>query len=220
MPELSESAAGLWLAVIVSGLFHGASPGMGWPLAVSAALFERRGSALWGALSALAAGHLVAMLAFLLPFGLLTALIAWQREIQVAAALVVLGLGLWLLIRPRHPRFLSRVPPTRLALWSFLVAVAHGAALMLVPIYLGICAIEGLDAGHRAAETLMQNGILLAFTVATIHTIAMLSAGGALAWGVYRWLGLRFLSRAWFDLDTVWAASLIAVGALAIALAA
>ncbi|MEM1346802.1 MAG: hypothetical protein AAGI34_19790, partial [Pseudomonadota bacterium] len=141
MDLLPEGTAVLWLAVIASGLYHGLNPGMGWPLAVSAGLFERRAGALWGAVAALGIGHLVAMLAILLPFGMLSTLVFWEAQIRIVAALCVLGFGLWLLFRPRHPRFLARVPPSRLALWSFLVALAHGAGLMIVPLYLGICGL-------------------------------------------------------------------------------
>ncbi|MEO0762809.1 MAG: hypothetical protein AAFZ09_13540 [Pseudomonadota bacterium] len=218
-----EGIAGLWLAVIASGIYHGLNPGMGWPLAVSAALMEQRPAALWPALGALAAGHLVAMLAILLPFAALVTLVTWQQEIQVGAAGMLVVFGLWLLITNRHPRFLARVPPSRLGLWSFLVAIAHGAALMLVPIYLGICGIEveagDHGVGHLAAGTLMAHGLIVALAVAIAHTAAMVASGGALAYGVHRWLGLRFLRQGWFDLDRVWALSLIGVGILAIALA-
>ena len=211
--------AALWWAVIGSGLYHGINPGMGWPLAVSAALFERQWTALPRALGALAVGHLVAMLVILLPFAAMTMLIQWQSQIQIGAAVILIGLGTYLLINRRHPRFLSRVPPSRLVLWSFLVALVHGAGLMLVPLFLGLCSPEELDGGHRAASTLMGNNALTAFRVAIVHTLAMTLSGGLVALGVYHWLGLRFLSHGWFNLDVVWALSLIIVGAIGLWLA-
>lgn len=210
------TTAGLWLAVVLSGLYHGLNPGMGWPLAVSSALMEQRPRALYGALGALAVGHFLAMLVILLPFSLMTLLLDYERQLRLGAGLIVVTLGLWLLITRKHPRFLSRVPPTQLALWSFLVALVHGAALMLVPIYLGLCRIEELDAGHRAAADLMGRNMLLTLGVAVVHTAAMIIAGGGLAVAVYRWLGLQFLSRSWFDLETIWALSLILVGGIGI----
>jgi hypothetical protein len=189
---------------------------MGWPLAVSSALMEQRSISLFKALLALAMGHLLAMTAILLPFSLLIWLVDYQRTIQVGAALLVIGLGVYLLINRRHPRFLARVPPSRLALWSFLAAMAHGAGLMLVPIYLGICETVNTDAGHAAAETLMGGNLWIALVVAAVHTLAMTTSGGVLAFGVYRWLGLKFLSKSWFNLDVVWALSLILVGVLAL----
>ena len=208
--------AALWWAVVASGLYHGLNPGMGWPLAVSAALMERKTSALPGALLALAGGHFVAMCAILLPFSLMVTLVYWEGHIRLGAGLLVVALGVYLLINRKHPRFLARVPPSRLALWSFLAAMAHGAGLMLVPIFLGICAPETLDAGHQAAESLMTSNVRMAFIVAGVHTLAMTLAGGVLAVGIYFWLGLKFLSRSWFNLDVVWALSLILVGGIGI----
>ncbi|WP_245779067.1 hypothetical protein [Albimonas pacifica] len=192
---------------------------MGWPLAVSAALMERRPGALWRAIGALAAGHLAAMAAILAPFAALLVLVERQREIRIGAACLVIGLGLWLVANRRHPRFLARVAPARLALWSFLAATAHGAGLMLVPIYLGLCQVSQNDAGHAAASTLMAGDAGVALAVATAHTLAMTLAGGALAVGVHRWLGLRFLSKGWFNLDLVWALSLVLVGSVSLAAA-
>ncbi len=208
--------AALWWPVIASGIYHGVNPGMGWPLAVSSALMERKKTSLYKALLALAFGHLLAMTAILLPFSMLFVLVDYQREIQIGAALLVIALGVYLLINRRHPRFLARVPPSKLALWSFLAAMAHGAGLMLVPIYLGICGKIETDSGHAAAETLMAGNIGIALVVAAVHTFAMTASGGALALGVYHWLGLKFLSRGWFNLDVVWALSLILVGGMAL----
>lgn len=210
------SLTALWWAVILSGIYHGINPGMGWPLAVSSALMERRRTALAGALGALALGHLAAMLVILLPFSTLTILVTWEREIRLGAGLIVIAMGVFLLIYRKHPRFLARIPPTRLALWSFLAALAHGAALMLVPIFLGICRFEELDAGHQAAGTLMANNLTQAVLVALAHTAAMTLAGGLLAAGVYFWLGLKAIAQTWFNLDIVWALSLIIVGVIGV----
>jgi len=210
-----SSVAFLWLVVIGSGVYHGVNPGMGWPLAVSAALMERRRRALPKALAALAFGHFLAMTAILLPFSAMTLLVTWQNEIRLGAAFLVIGLGVYLLANRRHPRILARVPPSRLALWSFLAATAHGAGLMLLPIYLGICGTD-LDAGHQAATSLMVENAGIAFAVALAHTAAMTLAGGLMATGMYFWLGLEFLSKGWFNLDVVWALSLILVGSIGI----
>jgi hypothetical protein len=214
----ATSTAWLWLAVIASGLYHGVNPGMGWPLAVSAGLMERRSAALLAALGPLAAGHLLAMLLVLLPFALLVTLVDWQRQIQISASLVVIVFGIYRLVDRSHPRALARIPPAQLGLWSFAVAIAHGAALMLVPIYLGLCREADHDSGHAAAGTLMHVNLGMAVLVAVVHATAMIAAGGSLAWLVYRYLGLKFVSRSWFNLDAVWAVSLILVGAIALVL--
>ncbi|MBH5371890.1 hypothetical protein [Bradyrhizobium glycinis] len=213
----SPALGWLWLALVASGLYHGANPGMGWPLAVSAGLMDKSPRALFRALWALAAGHLLATLLVLLPFAFLLVLAEWQRQIQIVASLLVVGFGVYRLIDRRHPRALARIPPTQLALWSFAVAIAHGAALMLVPIYLGLCQAFELDAGHEAAGALMQANLGMAVLVSLVHVAAMVGAGGCLAWLVYRHLGLRFVSRSWFNLDAVWATSLVLVGAVALA---
>ncbi|MEL7260840.1 MAG: hypothetical protein AAGK69_05645 [Pseudomonadota bacterium] len=211
-----DSTAALWWAVVASGVYHGLNPGMGWPLAVSAALMDRAQGSLYKALLAMAAGHFLAMSAILVPFSALLFLVAWQQEIQIGAAILVIALGVYLVINRRHPRFLSRVPPSRLALWSFLAAMAHGAGLMLVPIYLGICRTIETDAGHAAAAGLMTGSLGVAAVVAVLHSLAMMLSGCALAVGVYHWLGLKFLSLSWFNLDLVWALSLILVGIISL----
>ena len=215
---LGEIAAetALWGAVILSGLYHGINPGMGWPLAVSAALMERNRNAMPKALAMLALGHFLAMIGILLPFTVMIVLVDWQTEIRIGAGLLVIAMGIYLLINRRHPKFLARVHPARLALWSFLAAMAHGAGLMLVPIYLGICAIGANETGHLAAQHLMSDNIVTAFMVAAVHTMSMTLAGGLIAIAIYFWLGLKFLSRTWFNLDLVWALSLVLVGAFGI----
>ena len=209
---------GLWSAVVASGLYHGVNPAMGWPLAVSAGLMERSSRAVLAALGYLAAGHLLAMLVVIVPFALLAALFAWQREVQIGAGVLVVGFGAFRLVWRRHPRVLARIRPARLGLWSFAVAVAHGAGLMLVPIYLGLCRPSDLDRGHEAAGALINANLGMALVVSVVHAAAMIAVGGLLAWLVYRCLGLQFVSRSWFNLDAVWAASLILVGGLSLSL--
>jgi hypothetical protein len=210
--------AGLWLAVVASGLYHGLNPGMGWPLAVSAGLIERSSHALVAALWPLTVGHLLAMLVVILPFALLVALVEWQQQIQIAASLLVIGFGIFRFVNRRHPRVLARIRPTQLGLWSFAVAIAHGAGMMLVPIYLGLCRAADLDKGHAAVGALINTSLGIAVVVSVVHSVAMIAAGGLLAWLVYRYLGLKFVSRSWFNLDATWAFSLVLVGALSLAI--
>ena len=215
---MNSTPAWLWLAVVASGLYHGANPGMGWPLAVSAGLMERSSRALFAALWPLTIGHLLAILLVLLPFVLLIALVEWQRQIQLGASLLVIAFGLFRLVDRRHPRSLARIPPTQLGLWSFAVAIAHGAGLMLVPIYLGLCREAEPDKGHEAAAALINTSLGMAVLVAAVHAVAMIAVAGCLAWLAYRYLGLKFVSQSWFNLETSWAASLILVGAVALVL--
>jgi hypothetical protein len=212
------SQIGLWFAVVTSGVYHGVNPAMGWPLAVSSGLMERRTRALFAALGYLSAGHVLAMFVVIAPFAMLAALLEWQREIQIGASVLVICFGAFQLIRRRHPRVLARIPPSRLALWSFVVAIAHGAGLMLVPIYLGLCQSFDMDKGHRAAAALMSANLGMAVIVSTVHAAALIVAGGLLAWLVYRYLGLRFVARSWFNLDAIWALSLMLVGTVSLAI--
>lgn len=203
---------------MASGLYHGVNPAMGWPLAVASGLMERSIRALLAALLYLAAGHVLAMFVVMVPFAMLAVFLAWQREIQIGASMLVIGFGAFLLIWRRHPRVLMRIPPSRLALWSFAVAIAHGAGLMLVPIYLGLCQSFDVDQGHQAARALIDANLSMALLVSGVHATAMIVVGGLLAWLVYRYLGLKFVSRSWFNLDAIWASSLILVGTLSLAL--
>lgn len=219
MPELLSTTAGLWLAVVASGLYHGINPGMGWPLAVSAGLMGRGRRDLLAALMPLAAGHLAAMLVILLPFALMTALLDWQSQIRIGASCTVIAFGVFRLINRRHPRALARIRPSQLALWSFAIATAHGAGLMLLPIYLGLCATDALDPAHQASAVLMAHNAATAGLVALLHALTMVITGGLMALLVHAWLGLKFLSRSWFNLDLVWAVSLILIGGIGLATA-
>ena len=216
MTEADLTPAGLWLAVVASGLYHGVNPGMGWPLAVSAGLIEGNSRAVVAALWPLTVGHLLAMLVMILPFSLLVAFVQWQRQIQIGASLLVIGFGIFRFVNWRHPRVLARIRPTQLGLWSFAVAIAHGAGLMLVPIYLGLCRAADLNGGHEAAGVLINANLGMAVLISVVHSVTMIAAGGILAWLVYRYLGLEFVSRSWFNLDATWAFSLILVGALSL----
>src|ERR1700704_418784 len=154
---------------------------MGWPLAVSAGLMQKSWRALVAALWPLTAGHLLAMLVVILPFALLVAVVEWQRQIQIGASLLVIGFGVFRLADRRHTRALARIRPTQLGLWSFAVAIAHGAGLMLVPIYLGLCREADLDKGHEVAGALINASLGMAGLVAVVPAIAMIAAGGCLA---------------------------------------
>jgi hypothetical protein len=125
----------------------------------------------------------------------------------------VIGFGIFRLFQRRHPRALARIRPTQLGLWSFAIAIAHGAGLMLVPIYLGLCAAP-TAAAHDMPGPPVEANLGMAALVAVVHVIAMIATGGLLAWLVYRYLGLKFVSRSWFNLEASWAASLILVGAV------
>jgi hypothetical protein len=212
------STTALWLAVVALGLYHGINPAMGWPLAVANGMAERRARAVFATLAPLGGGHFMAIVVALAPFALLGWYVEWSRAIRIGAGALVLLFGVFKLVNRRHPRLLARIPPTRLAWWSFLMATAHGAGFMLVPFMLGLCAAPGAGGiGHAAVTTFMARAPLgTAVLVATVHALASLCAGIGMAWIVYRYLGLRFLRRAWLNLDVVWGSSLVLAGATGI----
>lgn len=218
---MGEREAALWFGVVAIGLYHGLNPAMGWPLAVANGLSEKRGAAVFATLLPLGVGHLLAMAVVLAPFAALAWLLQWSREIRIGAGLLVLLFGAFKLVWRRHPRVLVRIAPSRLVLWSFLVATAHGAGLMLLPITIGLCQAPGAASfDGRAPADWIGADVTTALVVALVHTLAMVGAGVGIAWLVYRHLGLQFLRRSWFDLDVVWALSLMLAGAAAVAVAA
>jgi hypothetical protein len=209
-----------WMAVLGLGAYHGLNPGMGWLLAVSNGMQARQGRGVLLALPPIALGHLLAMSAALLPFVLLGLYLERLRDIRVAAGVVLVAFGVCKLALQRHPRFLSRIRPTHLTLWSFLMATAHGAGLMLVPVVLDLCgSAAGAHARHEELARIAAGNLGVALNAATLHTVAMVLSGGAIAWVVYRFVGLRLLRRAWLNLDLLWAALLVAVGVLSLVVA-
>jgi hypothetical protein len=212
-----NATAALWATVFAVGVYHGLNPAMGWPLAVANGLTERRAGAVLRTVLPLGGGHFAAMAIVLVPLAALGWYVQWSGTLRVIAALLVLLFGVVKLVARRHPRMLARIPPTRLAWWSFLMATAHGAGLMLVPFALRLCppgheagAIGSAHAG--VADLLARSDLAIALAVATVHTVAMMAAGLGMAWAVYRYLGLAFLRRSWFNLDLAWAVSLIGAG--------
>jgi hypothetical protein len=216
--SLGLSTTALWLTVVALGLYHGFNPAMGWPLAVANGMTERRARAVFVTLLPLGAGHFLAIAVALAPFAWLGWYVAWSRAIRIGAGAAVLLFGTYKLIRRRHPRLLARIAPTRLAWWSFLMATAHGAGLMLAPFMLGLCAAPAADGTAHAAVLayLARTSAGTALLVATVHGLANLVAGIVMAWTAYRYLGLPFLRRAWLDLDAAWGASLVVAGAAGI----
>ncbi|SFM05135.1 hypothetical protein [Variovorax sp. OV329] len=216
------ASAWLWAGVVLLGVYHGLNPAMGWPLAVARGLDGRRARAVWSAWLPLGAGHLLAMALVLLPFALLSWLMQWSREIRIGAGLLVLLFGVvlltpWSRVLHRH-RWMARIRPTQLALWSFVMASVHGAGLMLLPIFIGLCG-PAPQAEASAMRMLMAASLGTALTVALVHTLVMITAGAGIAWLVYRYLGLRMLQRTWLNLDRVWALGLMAAGGAALAAA-
>jgi hypothetical protein len=205
-----------WVTLALLGAWHGANPGMGWLFALSRGLQERRGSAVAGALPPIALGHALAvgMALAALAIGNLSLPSSYVRPLTAA---VLIGFGLLKLLRHRHPRWVGmNVGFGGLLLWSFLMANAHGAGLMLVPLFVVLQPGRApLPACHvQAGVSLSTPADYLAATA--VHTAAMLLVTGAIALVVYHKLGLSLLKRAWFNLDWLWSVALIVSGIAAL----
>lgn len=218
MENIFTQHADAWLALTALGVYHGINPGMGWLFAVSNGMQERRASGVFKALPPLAAGHFLSMVAVLLPFAVLTVYAAHLSAVRIGAGVLLIAFGVYKLIDRRHPRWLARISPRHLVLWSFLMATAHGAGLMLAPVYLDMRADP--SHGHMRGMPMPPPSFLssagIAIFAAFAHAVVMIVTAGLVAWLVYRFFGLRLLSRAWVNLDLIWAAFLIIVGGIAV----
>jgi hypothetical protein len=210
MTHAGLTGTALWLMVLL-GAYHGIDPGMGWLFAVALGMQEGKGHAVGRALVPIALGHAIAVTLVVLAAAFLGIAMPLMVVRYSVAALLV-GLGLFCLIRHRHPRWVRMQVGFRdLTLWSFLMASAHGAGLMLVPVLLGSNTVEAAD--HIAGHHSMAAASPLAGILATlIHTAAYLTVSGLLAWIVYRKLGLALLRKTWFNFNLVWGVALVIAG--------
>jgi multisubunit Na+/H+ antiporter MnhC subunit len=201
----------LWLMLLL-GAYHGLNPGMGWLFAVALGMQEQKGSAVARSLIPIAVGHAAAIGSVVLTSMFLGMTLPPTVMRYLVAALLV-GMGVYCLVRHRHPRWVRmKVGFRDLTVWSFLMASAHGAGLMVVPMLLHSNTVEAQNriAGHNHISQIVTP---LAGMLATgIHTLAYLAVTGLLAWVVYRKFGLALLRKAWLNFDLVWAAALVATG--------
>jgi hypothetical protein len=210
-----------WVALFALGAYHGINPGMGWLFAVALGLQEKSGRAVLRALPPIALGHLVSIGLVVMALELAQPRLPhWTLRFLTAA--ILLAFGLFRLIRSRHPRWVGmRVSFRDLTLWSFLMASAHGAGLMLAPILLGwpqeghmhmmASVLPSLPAAARA-------GVVRWWLPVVIHTLGYLAITALVALVVYWKLGVAILRRAWFNLDLIWAVALMATGLLSLLL--
>ena len=217
------TALGPWLGLAALGAFHGLNPGMGWLFAVALALQRQRPAQLYTATGYIAVGHLVSVAVVLVALVLLGAFLP-LRWVRIAAGAALLTFGLFrLALYYRHPRWVGmNVGGRDLIAWSFLMATAHGAGLMLAPVVL---ALTGPDASAGLAGDLGEHGGFLSLSDAPVwwlvgllmHTVVMLATMLAAAAIVYYRVGLAFLRRGWINLDLLWAGSLVLAGVITLA---
>jgi len=205
-----------WLAVFGLGIFHGINPAMGWLFAVALGLQEQKRAAVLRALPPMVLGHALSI-------GIIIAAVLLARvsmpawALKVAAAVILFAFGLYRLIRSRHPNWVGmRVGFGDLTLWSFVMASAHGAGLMLVPFFLPSPGAG--EAHHHEAHQMhawafanfSAPSLLIAAVV--IHTFGYLITTALIAIVVYEKLGVAILRRAWFNIDLVWMFALMITG--------
>lgn len=189
------------LSFLLLGAFHGINPAMGWLFAVALGMQERRRAAVWRALLPLGLGHALAVAAVILLALLLGAMLP-MRLLKWMVAAVLIGLGIFYLARHWHPRYGGmRVGFRQLTIWSFLMASAHGAGMMVLPFFLGGSAspLAGLSA-------------------IVLHTVGYLLVAALVAALVYEKLGVGVIRKAWFNIDLIWAGALFATGLLTLLL--
>ena len=199
-----------WLALAGLGAFHGVNPAMGWLFAVALGLHRQSRRTVWLALVPIALGHAVSVLLVVAAVMLLGLVIdlAWLSR---AAGLALLGWAGWhWKYGHRHRvRVGLQTGMAGLALWSFLMATAHGAGMMLVPVVLPLSL-----AASPAAELTASGSLAVSLGAVGVHMAAMLAVTGVTAVVVYEWVGLAFLRQGWLNLDLVWMAALIGAGIL------
>ena len=211
--ELGPTAG--WLMLLL-GVYHGINPGMGWLFAVALGMQQERASAVAKSLVPIAIGHAAAIGGVVLAAALLGTALP-LAVIRYLVAAVLIGLGIQCLVRHRHPRWVRmRVGFRDLVVWSFLMASAHGAGLMVLPVLLGSSSVQAAThIGHHHA--LAATSPLAGLVATAVHTVGYLAMTGTIAWVVYRKFGLALLRTAWFNLDVAWAVALIVTGVITIA---
>jgi uncharacterized membrane protein len=205
-----------WLALTALGAYHGLNPAMGWLFAVALGLQEQRRGAVLQALPPIALGHAIAISLTVLLVGVAQIVVPLDVLRYVCAGVLIL-FGLYKLVRRRHPRWVGmRVGFRDLTAWSFLMASAHGAGLMLIPVVVGLASAEQMQGAHAHGAhmgTMTGSATVLAdLAVVGVHTLAMFAVMGAIAVVVYEKLGVMMLKRTWFNLDLLWAGTLVAAG--------
>ena len=205
-----------WLAVFGLGMFHGINPAMGWLFAVALGLQEQKRAAVLRALPPIALGHALSI-GIIITVVLLARVAVPPRTLKIAAAAILFTFGLFRLLRSRHPNWVGmRVGFGDLTLWSFVMASAHGAGLMLVPFFLPSAA--GEESHHHGAHHMhawafanfSAPSLLIAAVV--IHTLGYLVITALVAIVVYENLGVAILRHAWFNIDLLWMLALMITG--------
>jgi hypothetical protein len=203
-----------WLTLAGLGAYHGANPAMGWLFAVSLGMQDGSRRSVLRALPAIAIGHELAVVLVAVVVSVL-GLLADPALLQVGAATVLIGFGVFRFLRPRwHPRWTRmRVRGRELVVWSFLMSSAHGAGLMVAPLL-----IAGAASGAHQHDLIPAGNVDLseAALLVTVHAVVMIAVTSAIALAVYSRFSTRLLRRIWPNLDGVWATAFVVSGTFAL----
>jgi hypothetical protein len=199
--------------VALLGAYHGINPGMGWLFAVALGMQQGRARGVWRALPPIVLGHGLAV-GVMLAVAAAAQLVVPLDTLRIVVASILIAFGLYRLWRHRHPRYGGMQVGFRdLTIWSFLMASAHGAGFMVLPLVMGTSAdLHAATAGHAHAAT-GAAGWPLSIALG-VHTLTYLAVTALIAWIVYSRVGLAILRTAWFNLDWLWACVLVVTGAI------
>ena len=215
MGGASDLAVGSWGMLLFLGAFHGINPGMGWLFAVALGMQENRAAAVWRAMLPLGVGHACAI-ALAVAAGLAAGVVMPTAAIRWPVAAILVAVGVRRLFRHRHPRWGGmRISSSGLTVWSFLVATAHGAGLMVLPVWLRMSTSA---AAAHAQHLPGSHDVTTGLAATAVHSASYLLVTAAVAWIVFDRLGVAMLRKAWINLDLIWAVALIVTGGLTVLL--
>lgn len=203
-----------WNAVFFLGAYHGMNPGMGWLFAVALGMQQGSVRGVWRAIAPIALGHLAAVGSVLLIAGVAQVVVPLSTMKVVVACLLV-AFGLYRLWRHSHPKFVGmRVGFRDLTVWSFLMASAHGAGLMLLPFVINMSDhVFAASEGHVHHSAMTGTAVPWVGALALgLHTASYFLVLACVAWIVYQKVGLGLLRRAWLNLDLIWSSALVGTG--------
>jgi hypothetical protein len=212
---MTEGTSWAWTVLFLLGTYHGVNPGMGWLFAVALGMQQESSRAVWRALLPIGLGHGLAIAAVVL-LAALAQMVLPLRTLNISVALILFTFGLYRLLRNRHPRWGGmQVGFVDLAIWSFLMASAHGAGFMVLPVLLGMSGEEQtslVETHHLTAASF--RGSLTSLGAILVHTLGYLLVTGVVAVLVYEKLGLTLLRKAWLNLDLMWGVALLITAVL------
>jgi len=201
-----------WLVLIGLGAFHGLNPAMGWLFAVALGMYRQSRAVVLVSLLPIALGHALAIAVVVYAVTVLGAAIE-EAQLRILSGVLLIAWGTYyLLYGHRHRvRIGLQTGLVGLAVWSFMMATAHGAGMMLIPV---LMPLEQASAHAHAHGMPASSSLWIASLAVAVHSLAMLCVTGIIAITVYEWAGLGFLRRGWVNLDLLWAAALIGIGLL------